>query len=45
MPLPPPAQPIHGRVDWSAKYGAHRWPVEILSEPVRVSHEMVANVR
>ncbi|NXV27039.1 ICK kinase, partial [Rissa tridactyla] len=24
MPLPPPAQPIHGRVDWSAKYGAHR---------------------
>ncbi|NXH16148.1 ICK kinase, partial [Bucco capensis] len=24
MSLPPPAQPIHGRVDWSAKYGAHR---------------------
>ncbi|XP_042732754.1 serine/threonine-protein kinase ICK isoform X2 [Lagopus leucura] len=24
MPLPPPAQPVHGRVDWSAKYGAHR---------------------
>ncbi|KFZ65883.1 Serine/threonine-protein kinase ICK, partial [Podiceps cristatus] len=24
MPLPPPAQPIHGRVDWSAKYGANR---------------------
>ncbi|NXP49486.1 ICK kinase, partial [Heliornis fulica] len=24
MPFPPPAQPIHGRVDWSAKYGAHR---------------------
>ncbi|NWU84612.1 ICK kinase, partial [Onychorhynchus coronatus] len=24
MPLPPPAQPIHGRVDWSAKYGAHQ---------------------
>ncbi|KAK2533966.1 Ick [Columba guinea] len=24
MPLPPPAHPIHGRVDWSAKYGAHR---------------------
>ncbi|NXM66330.1 ICK kinase, partial [Serilophus lunatus] len=24
MPLPPPAQPIHGRVDWSAKYSAHR---------------------
>ncbi|NWU92586.1 ICK kinase, partial [Upupa epops] len=24
MPFPPPAQPVHGRVDWSAKYGAHR---------------------
>ncbi|NXU72965.1 ICK kinase, partial [Oreotrochilus melanogaster] len=25
MPLPPPAQPIPGlRVDWAAKYGAHR---------------------
>ncbi|NXN32001.1 ICK kinase, partial [Nycticryphes semicollaris] len=24
MSLPPPAQPIHGRIDWSAKYGAHR---------------------
>uniref|UniRef100_A0A8C6YXK4 non-specific serine/threonine protein kinase n=1 Tax=Nothoprocta perdicaria TaxID=30464 RepID=A0A8C6YXK4_NOTPE len=24
MPLPPPAQPIHGRIDWSSKYGAHR---------------------
>ncbi|NXD70068.1 ICK kinase, partial [Eolophus roseicapillus] len=24
MPFPPPAQPIHGRIDWSAKYGAHR---------------------
>ncbi|NXC51284.1 ICK kinase, partial [Penelope pileata] len=24
MPLPPAAQPIHGRVDWSAKYGARR---------------------
>ncbi|NXM51100.1 ICK kinase, partial [Gymnorhina tibicen] len=24
MPLPPAAEPIHGRVDWSAKYGAHR---------------------
>ncbi|NXN99155.1 ICK kinase, partial [Rhinopomastus cyanomelas] len=24
MPIPPPAQPVHGRVDWSAKYGAHR---------------------
>ncbi|NWI73976.1 ICK kinase, partial [Dryoscopus gambensis] len=24
MPLPPTAEPIHGRVDWSAKYGAHR---------------------
>ncbi|OXB76558.1 UNVERIFIED_CONTAM: hypothetical protein H355_004764 [Colinus virginianus] len=22
--LPPPAQPIHGRVDWAAKYGAPR---------------------
>ncbi|XP_019352817.1 serine/threonine-protein kinase ICK isoform X2 [Alligator mississippiensis] len=24
MPLPPSAQPIHGRIDWSSKYGAHR---------------------
>ncbi|XP_033368920.1 serine/threonine-protein kinase ICK isoform X2 [Parus major] len=24
MPLPPAAEPIHGRIDWSAKYGAHR---------------------
>ncbi|XP_062428928.1 serine/threonine-protein kinase ICK-like [Rhea pennata] len=24
MPLPPPAQQIHGRIDWSSKYGAHR---------------------
>lgn len=24
MPLPPAAEPIHGRVDWAAKYGAHR---------------------
>ncbi|XP_061845651.1 serine/threonine-protein kinase ICK isoform X1 [Colius striatus] len=24
LPLPPAAQPIHGRVDWSAKYGAPR---------------------
>ncbi|XP_051470406.1 serine/threonine-protein kinase ICK isoform X6 [Apus apus] len=24
MPLLPPAQPIHGRIDWAAKYGAHR---------------------
>ncbi|XP_054239508.1 serine/threonine-protein kinase ICK [Indicator indicator] len=24
MSFPPPAQPVHGRVDWSAKYGAHR---------------------
>ncbi|XP_030345181.1 serine/threonine-protein kinase ICK isoform X3 [Strigops habroptila] len=24
MPFPPPAQPIHGRIDWSAKYGAHQ---------------------
>ncbi|NXG42567.1 ICK kinase, partial [Psilopogon haemacephalus] len=24
MSLLPPAQPVHGRVDWSAKYGAHR---------------------
>ncbi|XP_053879009.1 serine/threonine-protein kinase ICK isoform X3 [Malaclemys terrapin pileata] len=24
MPRPPPIQPIHGRTDWSSKYGAHR---------------------
>ncbi|KAM9155202.1 serine/threonine-protein kinase ICK isoform 2-T3 [Pangshura tecta] len=24
MPRPPPMQPIHGRTDWSSKYGAHR---------------------
>ncbi|NXS98544.1 ICK kinase, partial [Jacana jacana] len=24
MPLPPPTQPIHGHIDWSAKYGARR---------------------
>ncbi|XP_019393056.1 PREDICTED: serine/threonine-protein kinase ICK isoform X1 [Crocodylus porosus] len=24
MPLPPSAQPIHGRIDWSSKYGTHR---------------------
>lgn len=45
MPLPPPAQPIHGRVDWSAKYGANRWHMEKLPEPVYISHEMVTNTR
>ncbi|XP_067877503.1 serine/threonine-protein kinase ICK-like isoform X2 [Heterodontus francisci] len=24
MPRPPPAHPIHGRIDWSSKYGGHR---------------------
>ncbi|XP_074847272.1 serine/threonine-protein kinase ICK isoform X2 [Carettochelys insculpta] len=24
MPHPPPIHPIHGRTDWSSKYGAHR---------------------
>ncbi|XP_064412503.1 serine/threonine-protein kinase ICK isoform X2 [Latimeria chalumnae] len=24
MPRPPPVQPIHGRTDWSSKYGGHR---------------------
>ncbi|XP_067840106.1 serine/threonine-protein kinase ICK-like isoform X2 [Heptranchias perlo] len=24
MPRPPPIHPIHGRIDWSSKYGGHR---------------------
>uniref|UniRef100_A0A8C8S9C5 non-specific serine/threonine protein kinase n=1 Tax=Pelusios castaneus TaxID=367368 RepID=A0A8C8S9C5_9SAUR len=24
MPHPPPIQPVHGRTDWSSKYGAHQ---------------------
>ncbi|XP_062839026.1 serine/threonine-protein kinase ICK [Anolis carolinensis] len=24
LPHPPPVQPVHGRTDWSLKYGAHR---------------------
>ncbi|KAF7246799.1 Serine/threonine-protein kinase ICK [Varanus komodoensis] len=24
LPHPPPVQPVHGRIDWSSKYGAHR---------------------
>ncbi|XP_029451582.1 serine/threonine-protein kinase ICK [Rhinatrema bivittatum] len=24
MPRPPPAQPVHGRTDWTSKYGSHR---------------------
>ncbi|XP_072354689.1 serine/threonine-protein kinase MAK [Scyliorhinus torazame] len=24
MPRPPPVHPIHGRIDWSSKYGGHR---------------------
>ncbi|XP_032999037.1 serine/threonine-protein kinase ICK isoform X1 [Lacerta agilis] len=23
LPHPPPVQPVHGRIDWSSKYGAH----------------------
>lgn len=45
MPLPPPAHPIHGRVDWSAKYGAHRWCAEIPSELGHVSHQMMDSMR
>ncbi|XP_063169831.1 serine/threonine-protein kinase ICK isoform X1 [Candoia aspera] len=24
LPPPPPVQPVHGRIDWSSKYAAHR---------------------
>uniref|UniRef100_A0A670YVG8 non-specific serine/threonine protein kinase n=1 Tax=Pseudonaja textilis TaxID=8673 RepID=A0A670YVG8_PSETE len=24
LPAPPPVQPVHGRIDWSSKYAAHR---------------------